>query len=159
MQEKRKKRLPRGACKRPQRARSMKRPRKEKKSESQSPPRAKPPSVSPVSLRWLTVNGDKVTHGHAYQSKTNPEDCISPPRSTAKFEAAEDGSADLPPISRKNTGAAAHGNATIPPNSCRGCPMSPIRWRNVLAGPEGNLLSTSSMSIRRPTRPARLRQI
>ena len=22
----------------------------------------------------VTVNGDKVTHGHAYQSKTNPED-------------------------------------------------------------------------------------
>lgn len=28
----------------------------------------------PREPQMVTVNGDKVTHGHAYQSKTNPED-------------------------------------------------------------------------------------
>ena len=52
----------------------MKRPRKRKNQNPNPPPRAKPPSAKPREPQMVTVNGDKVTHGHAYQSKTNPED-------------------------------------------------------------------------------------
>ena len=47
---------------------------KEKKSESQSATQGEAAERKPREPQMVTVNGDKVTHGHAYQSKTNPED-------------------------------------------------------------------------------------
>ena len=50
---------------------------KEKKGESKSQESARGEAQverKPREPQMVTVNGDKVTHGHAYQSKTNPED-------------------------------------------------------------------------------------
>jgi len=47
---------------------------KEKKSETQSATQGEAAERKPREPQMVTVNGDKVTHGHAYQSKTNPED-------------------------------------------------------------------------------------
>ena len=47
---------------------------KEKKSESQSATQGEAAERKPREPQMVTVNGEKVTHGHAYQSKTNPED-------------------------------------------------------------------------------------
>lgn len=43
---------------------------KEKKSESQSATQGEAAERKPREPQMVTVNGDKVTHGHAYQSKT-----------------------------------------------------------------------------------------
>ena len=48
---------------------------KEKKGESQSAGQGEAQAErKPREPQMVTVNGDRVTHGHAYQSNVNPED-------------------------------------------------------------------------------------
>ncbi len=114
---------------------------KEKKTESQSAvPGEAQAERKPREPQMVTVNGDKVTHGHAYQSKTNPEDWYF----TAKINGEQ-----LKPQKMDPADVAAYEKKEItvpelmqryyPTKLMPRVPEEAFRYPNGLAGPSGPL--------------------
>ncbi len=83
---------------------------KEKKSESQSATQGEAAERKPREPQMVTVNGDKVTHGHATRARPTRRTGISRQNQRPTVEAAEDGSGRPRRLSAERThGAAAHG--------------------------------------------------
>lgn len=88
----------------------------------------------------VTVNGDKVTHGHAYQSKTNPEDWYF----TAKINGQQlkpqkMDPADLAAYKEKELTVPQLMERYYPTKLMPRVPDVSYQVANVLPGPEGNL--------------------
>ena len=114
---------------------------KEKKGESQSAVQGEAQAErKPREPQMVTVNGDKVTHGHAYQSKTNPEDWYF----TAKINGEQ-----LKPQKMNPADVAAYEKKEItvpelmqryyPTKLMPRVPEEAFKYPNGLAGPSGPL--------------------
>ncbi|WP_304719101.1 DNA mismatch repair protein MutS [uncultured Muribaculum sp.] len=113
---------------------------KEKKSESQSATQGEAAERKPREPQMVTVNGDKVTHGHAYQSKTNPEDWYF----TAKINGQQlkpqkMDPADLAAYQQKELTVPQLMERYYPTKLMPRVPDVSYQVANVLPGPEGNL--------------------
>jgi len=113
---------------------------KEKKSESQSATQGEATERKPREPQMVTVNGDKVTHGHAYQSKTNPEDWYF----TAKINGQQlkpqkMDPADLAAYQQKELTVPQLMERYYPTKLMPRVPDVSYQVANVLPGPEGNL--------------------
>ena len=113
---------------------------KEKKSESQSATQGEAAERKPREPQMVTVNGDKVTHGHAYQSKTNPEDWYF----TAKINGEQlkpqkMDPADLAAYQQKELTVPQLMERYYPTKLMPRVPDVSYQVANVLPGPEGNL--------------------
>ena len=113
---------------------------KEKKSESQSANQGEAAERKPREPQMVTVNGDKVTHGHAYQSKTNPEDWYF----TAKINGQQlkpqkMDPADLAAYQQKELTVPQLMERYYPTKLMPRVPDVSYQVANVLPGPEGNL--------------------
>lgn len=113
---------------------------KEKKSESQSATQGEAAERKPREPQMVTVNGDKVTHGHAYQSKTNPEDWYF----TAKINGEQlkpqkMDPADLVAYQQKELTVPQLMERYYPTKLMPRVPDVSYQVANVLPGPEGNL--------------------
>lgn len=113
---------------------------KEKKSESQSATQSEGAERKPREPQMVTVNGDKVTHGHAYQSKTNPEDWYF----TAKINGQQlkpqkMDPADLAAYQQKELTVPQLMERYYPTKLMPRVPDVSYQVANVLPGPEGNL--------------------
>ena len=113
---------------------------KEKKSESQSATQGEAAERKPREPQMVTVNGDKVTHGHAYQSKTNPEDWYF----TAKINGEQlkpqkMDPADLAAYQQKELTVPQLMERYYPTKLMPRVPDVAYQVANVLPGPEGNL--------------------
>lgn len=120
-------------------------PTKEKKSESRT--QTASPSQDggtqerkPREPQMVTVNGEKVTHGHAYQSKTNPEDWF--------FTAKLDGQqlkpqkmtpGDLAAYQNKEIGVPELMQRYYPTKLMPKVPEEAYRYPNAITGPAGTL--------------------
>lgn len=114
---------------------------KEKKGESQSSARGEAQAErKPREPQMVTVNGDRVTHGHAYQSNVNPEDWYF----TAKINGEQ-----LKPQKMDPADVAAYEKKEItvpelmqlyyPTKLMPRVPEEAFRYPNGLAGPSGPL--------------------
>ena len=113
---------------------------KEKKSETQSATQGEAAERKPREPQMVTVNGDKVTHGHAYQSKTNPEDWYF----TAKINGQQlkpqkMDPADLAAYQQKELTVPQLMERYYPTKLMPRVPDVSYQVANVLPGPEGNL--------------------
>ena len=113
---------------------------KKKKSESQSATQGEAAERKPREPQMVTVNGDKVTHGHAYQSKTNPEDWYF----TAKINGQQlkpqkMDPADLAAYQQKELTVPQLMERYYPTKLMPRVPDVSYHVANVLPGPEGNL--------------------
>lgn len=113
---------------------------KEKKSESQSATQGEAAERKPREPQMVTVNGDKVTHGHAYQSKTNTEDWYF----TAKINGEQlkpqkMDPADLAAYQQKELTVPQLMERYYPTKLMPRVPDVSYQVANVLPGPEGNL--------------------
>ena len=113
---------------------------KEKKSESQYATQGEAAERKPREPQMVTVNGDKVTHGHAYQSKTNPEDWYF----TAKINGEQlkpqkMDPADLVAYKEKELTVPQLMERYYPTKLMPRVPDVAYQVANVLPGPEGNL--------------------
>lgn len=113
---------------------------KEKKSESQSATQGEAAERKPREPQMVTVNGDKVTHGHAYQSKTNPEDWYF----TAKINGEQlkpqkMDPAELAAYQQKELTVPQLMERYYPTKLMPRVPDVAYQVANVLPGPEGNL--------------------
>lgn len=105
----------------------------ELKSETQQERKLREPQM-------VTVNGDKVTHGHAYQSKTNPEDWYF----TAKINGEQlkpqkMDPADLAAYQKKEMTVPQLMERYYPTKLMEKVPEVAYQVPNVIAGPENNL--------------------
>ncbi len=105
----------------------------EQKSETQQERKPREPQM-------VTVNGDKVTHGHAFQSKTNPEDWYF----TAKINGEQlkpqkMDPADLADYQKKEMTVPQLMERYYPTKLMEKVPEVAYKTPNVIAGPESNL--------------------
>ena len=105
----------------------------EQKSETQQERKPREPQM-------VTVNGDKVTHGHAFQSKTNPEDWYF----TAKINGEQlkpqkMDPADLADYQKKEMTMPQLMERYYPTKLMEKVPEVAYKTPNVIAGPESNL--------------------
>lgn len=105
----------------------------EQKSETQQERKPREPQM-------VTVNGDKVTHGHAFQSKTNPEDWFF----TAKINGEQlkpqkMDPADLVTYQKKEMTVPQLMERYYPTKLMEKVPEVAYKTPNVIAGPESNL--------------------
>ena len=105
----------------------------EQKSETQQERKPREPQM-------VTVNGDKVTHGHAFQSKTNPEDWYF----TAKINGEQlkpkkMDPADLAAYQKKEMTVPQLMERYYPTKLMEKVPEVAYKTPNVIAGPESNL--------------------
>lgn len=94
----------------------------------------------PREPQMVTVNGDKVTHGHAFQSKTNPEDWYF----TAKINGEQlkpqkMDPADLAAYQKKEMTVPQLMERYYPTKLMEKVPEVAYKTPNVIAGPESNL--------------------
>ena len=105
----------------------------EQKTEAQQERKPREPQM-------VTVNGDKVTHGHAFQSKTNPEDWYF----TAKINGEQlkpqkMDPADLAAYQKKEMTVPQLMERYYPTKLMEKVPEVAYKTPNVIAGPESNL--------------------
>ena len=105
----------------------------EQKTEAQQERKPREPQM-------VTVNGDKVTHGHAFQSKTNPEDWYF----TAKINGEQlkpqkMDPADLAAYQKKEMTVPQLMERYYPTKLMEKVPEAAYKTPNVIAGPESNL--------------------
>lgn len=105
----------------------------EQKTEAQQERKPREPQM-------VTVNGDKVTHGHAFQSKTNPEDWYF----TAKINGEQlkpqkMDPADLAAYQKKEMTVPQLMERYYPTKLMAKVPEVAYKTPNVIAGPESNL--------------------
>lgn len=105
----------------------------EQKTESQQERKPREPQM-------VTVNGDKVTHGHAFQSKTNPEDWYF----TAKINGEQlkpqkMDPADLAAYQKKEMTVPQLMERYYPTKLMEKVPEVAYKTPNVIVGPESNL--------------------
>ena len=105
----------------------------EQKTEAQQERKPREPQM-------VTVNGDKVTHGHAFQSKTNPEDWYF----TAKINGEQlkpqkMDPADLAAYQKKEMTVQQLMERYYPTKLMEKVPEVAYKTPNVIAGPESNL--------------------
>lgn len=105
----------------------------EQKTEAQQERKPREPQM-------VTVNGDKVTHGHAFQSKTNPEDWYF----TAKINGEQlkpqkMDPADLAAYQKKEMTVPQLMERYYPTKLMEKVPETAYKTPNVIAGPESNL--------------------
>ncbi len=105
----------------------------EQKSETQQERKPREPQM-------VTVNGDKVTHGHAFQSKTNPEDWYF----TAKINGEQlkpqkMDPADLVAYQKKEMTVPQLMERYYPTKLMERVPEVAYKTPNVITGPESNL--------------------
>ena len=113
---------------------------KEKKSESQSATQGEAAERKPREPQMVTVNGDKVTHSHAFQSTLNKEDWYF----TAKINGEQlkpqkMDPADLAAFKKKVINVPQLMEKYYPTKLQEKVPEVAFKTPNVIAGPNGNL--------------------
>ena len=121
---------------------------KEKKSESQSATQGEAAERKPREPQMVTVNGDKVTHGHAYQSKTNPEDWYF----TAKINGEQLNpqkmdSSDLAAYQKKEMTVLQLMERYYPTKLMQRVPDVAFQVANVVSGPEQRPLTVDKFNV------------
>ncbi len=94
----------------------------------------------PREPQMVTANGEKVTHGHAFQSKTNPEEWYF----TAKMDGQQlkpqrMDAADLAAYQKKEPDGTAADGALLPDRLMPKVPEEAFRMPKSIAGPEGSI--------------------
>lgn len=102
----------------------------------------------PREPQMVTVNGDKVTHGHAYQSKTNPEDWYF----TAKINGEQlkpqkMDSADLAAYQKKEMTVPQLMERYYPTKLMQPVPDVAFQVANVVSGPEQRPLTVDKFNV------------
>lgn len=114
---------------------------KEKKGESKSQESARGEAQverKPREPQMVTVNGDKVTHGHAYQSKTNPEDWYFTARINGEqLKPQKMDPADVASYDKKEITVPELMQRYYPTKLMPRVPEEAFRYPNGLAGPSG----------------------
>lgn len=117
-------------------------PRKEKKSESTSQAAGQGENTErkPREPQMVTVNGDKVTHGHAFQSNVNPEVWYFTARINGQqLKPQKMDLADVAAYSKKETGVPELMQRYYPTKLMPRVPEEAFKYPNGLAGPSGPL--------------------
>ncbi len=105
----------------------------EQKSETQQERKPREPQM-------VTVNGDKVTHGHAFQSKTNPEDWYFTAKiNDEQLKPQKMDPADLVAYQKKEMTVPQLMERYYPTKLMERVPEVAYKTPNVIAGPESNL--------------------
>ena len=102
----------------------------------------------PREPQMVTVNGDKVTHGHAYQSKTNPEDWYF----TAKLDGQQlkpqkMDPADLAAYQKKELTLPQLMERYYPTKLMPRVPETAYQIPNVIVGPDRNNLTVDKFNV------------
>lgn len=102
----------------------------------------------PREPQMVTVNGEKVTHGHAYQSKTNPEDWYF----TAKLDGQQlkpqkMDPADLAAYQKKELTVAQLMERYYPTKLMPRVPEAAYQIPNVIVGPDRNNLTVDKFNV------------
>ena len=113
---------------------------KEKKSESQSATQGEAAERKPREPQMVTVNGDKVTHGHAYRSNVNPEDWYFTARINGQqLKPQKMEPADVAAYDKKEIGVPELMQRYYPTKLMPRVPEEAFKYPNGLAGPSGPL--------------------
>lgn len=116
---------------------------KEKKGESKSQESAQGETQAerkPREPQMVTVNGDKVTHGHAYQSNTNPEDWYFTARINGEqLKPQKMDPADVAAYEKKEITVSELMQRYYPTKLMPRVPEEAFKYPNGLAGPSGPL--------------------
>lgn len=112
---------------------------KEKKTESQSASQGEDRAErKPREPQMVTVNGDKVTHGHAYQSNVNPEDWYFTARINGQqLKPQKMDPADVAAYDKKEITVPELMQRYYPTKLMPRVPEEAFRYPNGLAGPSG----------------------
>lgn len=114
---------------------------KEKKTESKSQESAQGEAQAerkPREPQMVTVNGDRVTHGHAYQSKTNPEDWYFTARINGEqLKPQKMDPADVAAYEKKEITVPELMQRYYPTKLMPRVPEEAFKYPNGLAGPSG----------------------
>lgn len=102
----------------------------------------------PREPQMVTVNGEKVTHGHAYQSKTNPEDWYF----TAKLDGQQlkpqkMDPADLAAYQKKEMTVPQLMERYYPTKLMAKVPETAYQFPNVIAGPDKSTLTVDKFNV------------
>lgn len=113
---------------------------KEKKSESQSATQGEAAERKPREPQMVTVNGDKVTHGHAYQSNVNPQDWYFTARINGEqLKPQKMDPADVAAYEKKEVTVPELMQRYYPTKLMPRVPEEAFKYPNGLAGPSGPL--------------------
>ena len=113
---------------------------KEKKSESQSATQGEAAERKPREPQMVTVNGDKVTHGHAYQSNVNPQDWYFTARLNGEqLKPQKMDPADVAAYDKKEITVPELMQRYYPTKLMPRVPEEAFKYPNGLAGPSGPL--------------------
>ncbi len=116
---------------------------KEKKSESTSHSAGQGDAATerkPREPQMVTVNGDKVTHGHAYRSNVNPEDWYFTARINGQqLKPQKMEPADVAAYDKKEIGVPELMQRYYPTKLMPRVPEEAFKYPNGLAGPSGPL--------------------
>ena len=111
---------------------------KEKKSESQSATQGEAAERKPREPQMVTVNGDKVTHGHAYQSNVNPQDWYFTARLNGEqLKPQKMDPADVAAYDKKEITVPELMQRYYPTKLMPRVPEEAFKYPNGLAGPSG----------------------
>lgn len=111
---------------------------KEKKSESQSATQGEAAECKPREPQMVTVNGDKVTHGHAYQSNVNPQDWYFTARLNGEqLKPQKMDPADVAAYDKKEITVPELMQRYYPTKLMPRVPEEAFKYPNGLAGPSG----------------------
>lgn len=126
-------------------------PTTEKKNEVKSgEDREKQQERKPREPQMVTVNGEKVTHGHAYQSKTNPEEWYF----TAKLDGQQlkpqkMDSVDLAAYQKKEITVPQLMERYYPTKLMAKVPETAYQYPNVIAGPDKSTITVDKFNVYR----------
>lgn len=124
-------------------------PAKEKKNETRpGDDREAQQERKPREPQMVTVNGEKVTHGHAYQSKTNPEDWYF----TAKLDGQQlkpqkMDPADLAAYQKKELTVPQLMERYYPTKLMPRVPETAYQFPNVIVGPDRSNLTVDKFNV------------
>ncbi len=112
---------------------------KEKKGESQSAAQGEAAAErKPREPQMVTVNGDKVTHGHAYQSNVNPQDWYFTARINGELlKPQKMAPADVAAYDKKEITVPELMQRYYPTKLMPRVPEEAFKYPNGLAGPSG----------------------